>query len=166
MLPSTNDPKVGVTLSGELRTCDPLELHKRLADADTPEEKRKCLIELLGIPDPSLMTLNKSLLVVAHLLDYIRRFSETYQKVESTAELLMLYRGAVTVRLEDLSDMEKTVMVAHGRRVYFRERMDWIDDLSSLFGKSGQAHIAHLAEVAYANNPKVKDKIQERMSRT
>ena len=72
---------------------------------------------------------------------------------------------AVHVDIGALSDMEKTVLAHHGFRIRARERLEWMDDLSSLFGKEGNAHRANLSEIAYSNDPKQRDRNLERLSR-
>ena len=80
--------QLSVRIGGNLHSCDPWTLHKRIAEQETPEGKRRCLIDAFGIPPEIALNENKSLLIISHLLDYLRQINEIYRRLETTAELL------------------------------------------------------------------------------
>lgn len=161
------DPAFPIRLpTGERRKCDPWDALKAIAEANTPEARRAALSSAFAFPPGFSLSPYQCVVLVTAMLAYCKRADDAYTSAETNAELLMMYSGAVTLAdLREMDDLEKLALLAHGHRIKARQRLDFMQDVASIFDKDSTLR-SELVEVAFSNNPKQRDKFLEVLSRT
>jgi hypothetical protein len=159
------DPHVPIRLPSGTVRADPREALSRLADAKTPAERRAVLASAFSLPEGFTLTAYQCSRIFCALIAYVDHADEVYRASERAAELLYLYKGAITLdNLRSMSDVEKLAFLSHGFRMRCRDRLDFGQDVLAVFDKDSPLR-AELVEIVYAGDPKTRDKNLEVLSR-
>lgn len=161
------DPHFSVSLpDGERRECDPREVIGQIQKEKDPRRQRELLATAFSLPEGYSLTPHQFLSVISGMLAYCRAAEETYDVAGTNAEILMLYGGSVTLTdLRGMNDLEKLALLAHGHRINARRRLDFQQDVGSLFDKESTLR-AELVRVAFSNDTRQMDRHLEMLSRT
>lgn len=144
------DPSIEIVLGAKSITINPYRAQEAINTAKTLPEGRAALAKLIGI---ETLSTAQYLALCDHIHTFIQKVDAIYQSTELNAELLRLYRGAISLdRLASMSNLEKLAYLSHGRAGDATERLNFMADISAVVGKNGAAHRAELAAVAFAND--------------